>query len=231
MCGPAWADARRSRAARGTPHPWTRGHSCRQVDRRSPGTGPPPSRRAWRPRGSPLPTLPGSLIRCRYTATVGDWGGLGNESALNTEITRAGCTEFADVGHHRVGQQVHRPATCESRHQLVRGRSIAGHERLHRQDRGGECLGHQVLTLGQKQPRGDTVLFEMQPPRVLHAWVGARCDRCRDHRWARGYGVAKADLAASAITPKALGSVTARSASTLRSSVMSASLRPCMNWL
>src|SRR6266540_2791318 len=43
--------------------------------------------------------------------------------------------------------------------------------------------------------------------------------------------LASADFACSAIAPNAAGSLTARSASTFRSSSMPACLQPAMNWL
>ena len=213
------------------PRPSTRARPFRRADRRShcdSRTTDPPSAATAR---ITVPTFPGSAIWCRNKR---DGRRLGQRreriGAEHPDHTRR-VSKLAEIGHHRVGQRVHGPAAGQPRHQPLGRRPVARDERLNRQDRGAQRLRHEILALGEKQSGGHPVFFLMQPPRVFDARVGARCDRRRSHRCARGYGVARAVLAASAITPKALGSVTARSASTLRSSVMSASLRPCMNWL
>jgi hypothetical protein len=81
------------------------------------------------------------------------------------------------------------------------------------------CLD-QILSLDSEQP-------ELVPP----APIVELADELEPLVVARGEQFCSAAFACSAIAPKAAGSLTARSASTFRSSSIPAFEQPCTNWL
>jgi hypothetical protein len=99
---------------------------------------------------------------------------------------------------------------------------LAGDEQLYRLDRLGAGRFDEVLPLRDEEA-------ELVPP----AAVVQLADELELLVLARGNqeDSLSAAFARSAITPNAFGSLTARSASTLRSSSISALLSPAMNWL
>src|SRR5207247_6569403 len=100
--------------------------------------------------------------------------------------------------------------------------SLTGDEQLDRLDSGRRRRVDEVLSLRREQPELVAPAAVVQLADELELLVLARGDQLD---WA------SADLACSTMAPKAFGSLTARSASTLRSSSMFAFLSPATNWL
>src|SRR5918992_4839890 len=95
-------------------------------------------------------------------------------------------------------------------------------EQLHGLDPRGARSVDEVLALGRKQSELVAPPALLQLANELELLVLARADQD---------SADNADFAFSAIDPNACGSLTARSASTFRSSSISAFFSPAMNWL
>src|SRR5262249_17738919 len=110
----------------------------------------------------------------------------------------------------------------ECRHlcQQPRLHVLAGDEQLNRLETGRPRGVDAILALDEEQPELFAPAAVVQLADELELLVVARADQ-----------LVSADLARSAIAPKACGSSTARSARTLRSSSISAFFSPAMNWL
>jgi hypothetical protein len=106
--------------------------------------------------------------------------------------------------------------------QLGRDR-LTGDEQLDRLETGRVCRLNEVLALGDEQPELVTPAPVMELADELEPLVVARGDQAVVDP--------SAALACSAIAPNAAGSLTARSASTFRSSSMPALPQPWTNWL
>src|SRR6266550_7164761 len=96
-------------------------------------------------------------------------------------------------------------------------------KRLDRLDPCREGRLHEIFTFSDEEPELVAPAPVVQLPDELELLVLARGDQAASEP--------SADLAFSAIAPKACGSLTARSASTLRSSSISAFFKPATNWL
>src|SRR5262249_13265785 len=98
---------------------------------------------------------------------------------------------------------------------------LAGDEHVGRLEPGGERSVDEILALADEQAELRPRAPALQPAHQLQARVRSRGDPL----------AASADFACSPIRPNAAGSVTARSASTCRSSSISALRQPATNWL
>src|SRR5437763_11854910 len=116
-------------------------------------------------------------------------------------------------------------------------------EHVRRFDRGREPCLEQILPLDREQPELVAPAPVMEFADELEPLVVAGCDQApAPPEAARSFGraaaasapslpAASAAFACSAIAPNAAGSLTARSASTFRSSSIPAFGQPCTNWL
>ncbi len=117
------------------------------------------------------------------------------------------------------------PERRHLRHQLRRDR-LPGDEELDRLDAGLAGRVDEVLTLRDEQPELVAPAPVVELADELEPLVVAGGDQAADAEEA-----SSAALAFSATAPNAAGSLTARSASTLRSSSMPALPHPFTNWL
>ena len=98
--------------------------------------------------------------------------------------------------------------------------ALAVDQRLHRLESRVEPGRDEVLALADEQPEAVATAPLLKPPDELQTRVGRRGDQASSAAFAR-----------RAIFANASGSLTARSASTFRSSSISAFLQPLTNWL
>ena len=136
-----------------------------------------------------------------------------------------------DLGHRTEGQIV-TPEDADHTWRMTQRRDLgqqgrlhvlAGDEHLDRLDATAERSLDEIFSLGDEEPELVAPAPVVQLSDELELLVFAGGDQAASE--------ASADLAFSAIAPKACGSLTARSASTLRSSSISAFFKPATNWL
>jgi hypothetical protein len=136
-----------------------------------------------------------------------------------------------DLGH-RTTRKILAPEDADHTWRVTQSRDLGqqgrldvltGNEHFERFDAGAERSFDEIFSLGDEEPELVAPAAVVQLADELELLVVAGGDQAASD--------ANADLAFSAIAPKACGSLTARSASTLRSSSISAFFKPATNWL